>query len=421
MPSYRHDFGILFLSAVVILVAFLVGTSNLYGQAGKTWMGISLDQQVQEAKLNLGPLKLKPVFYLSDAGYDSNIYRANANPIKDYSATIGPGFNIYFPIKNRLVISAYESPQYLYFAETKGERAWNNYFHGQIHLIFQRFFLTLGKAYSSAREIWNTEIDSRPRRKEDSLEGSALCQFSQKTSVSIGYQRAKINYEDLSNEPIKIGERLNRIENQTNLIAYYQLSYRTMFFLNMEYRTFLFENPSNNKDSKSYSIFSGFEFSPLGIVKGRINLGYKYLDAINSGAQDYRGMVGDSSISIRVLKPLSIRASYRRDIEFSIWSSNAFYLENRIGAGVSFYLFKDIRLDFDNNIGRNTYPESQLLNQGISEKRIDDYRVQAIGIYFRLKKNIGTGVTLSQWVRESNLSFENSKRTFIGLNITYDF
>jgi hypothetical protein len=279
----------------------------------------------------------------------------------------------------------------------------------------------LGKAYSSAREIWNTEIDSRPRRKEDSLEGSALCQFSQKTSVSIGYQRAKINYEDLSNEPIKIGERLNRIENQTNLIAYYQLSYRTMFFLNMEYRTFLFENPSNNKDSKSYSIFSGFEFSPLGIVKGRINLGYKYLDAINSGAQDYRGMVGDSSISIRVLKPLSIRASYRRDIEFSIWSSNAFYLENRIGAGVSFYLFKDIRLDFDNNIGRNTYPESQLLNQGISEKRIDDYRVQAIGIYFRLKKNIGTGVTLSQWVRESNLSFENSKRTFIGLNITYDF
>jgi hypothetical protein len=194
-----------------------------------------------------------------------------------------------------------------------------------------------------------------------------------------------------------------------------------MFFLNFEQRSFKFEDPLINKDSKSYAVFSGFEFSPLGNVRGRINLGYKFLNALSPGTPEYRGIIGDSSISVRALKPLSFRASYRRDIEFSIWSSNTFYLENRIGVGVSLYLFKNIRLDYDDNIGRNTYPDSQSTNLGTSEKRIDDFRIQAIGLYFRLKKNIGAGVTLSQWVRESNLRFENSKRTFVGLNITYDF
>lgn len=147
-------------------------------------MGYQLEQSVKAAGLKLGPFRIRTVLYLTNAGYDSNVYRTPSNPIKDYSITAGPGFYIYLPLKKKIIFSIFESPQYVYFVETKRERTWNNYFNGQVNFVFNRFLLTFGKGYSVAREIWNTEIDIRPQRKEDSFYGSVLWQKSKKISLS---------------------------------------------------------------------------------------------------------------------------------------------------------------------------------------------------------------------------------------------
>jgi len=410
-----------FAFAITILVMCCSLAPYSYGW-GKTWMGYQLEQSVKEAGLKLGPLRIRTMLYLTNAGYDSNVYRTPSNPIKDYSITAGPGFYIYLPLKKKIIFLIYESPQYVYFAETKRERTWNNYFNGQMNFVFNRFLLTFGKGYSVAREIWNTEIDIRPQRKEDSYQGSVFWQKSKKVSLFFRYRQAKYDYEDLSYEKFNIRDRLNRIENYINFTGYYRLSFRIRFFLDFEYGFFNFENPSSLRDSKSYAIFSGLEFSPLGIIRGRINLGYKYFDALNTGSKDYKGIVGDTTVSVRLVKPLSIRASYKRDVEFSIWYDNPYFLENRIGGGASLYLFKNIRLDYDYYQGRNSYPETrETRNEKSQIKRKDNYFIQSIGIYFRLKKNIGIGVTANQWVRDSNLDWEDGRRRFVGVNLTYEF
>lgn len=137
-------------------------------------MAYDLEQQVKAAGLKFGPFKIRTALYLTNAGYDSNFYRTPNNPVTDLSIIGGLGFFIYLPIKKKIVISIYESPQYVYFAETKRERTWNNYFNGQVNFVLNRFFSTLGKGYSVAREIWNTELDIRPQRKKDSSQGSLL-------------------------------------------------------------------------------------------------------------------------------------------------------------------------------------------------------------------------------------------------------
>ncbi len=159
---------------------------------GDTWMGYQLEQNVKAAGLRIGPFRIRTLLYLGDAGYDSNVYRTPSNPIKDYSITAGPRFYVYLPIKKKIVFSIYESPQYVYYAKTKGERTWNNYFNRQVHFILNKFFVTLGKGYSVAREIWNTEIDIRPQRKEDSYEGSILWQVTKKTSLLAKYSAGEV-------------------------------------------------------------------------------------------------------------------------------------------------------------------------------------------------------------------------------------
>jgi hypothetical protein len=405
--------------AVAMLIMFLCVAKQSYGW-GKTRMGYDLEQQVMAAGLDLGPFRIHTVLYLADAGYDSNVYRTPDNPIKDYSITFGPGFYVYLPIKGKVVISVYESPQYVYFMKTERERTWNNFFNGQVSFILNRFFISLGKSYSVAREIWNTEIDIRPQRKEDSWQGSLQWQLTKKSSLLSQFVRAKYSYEDLSFAGSGINQELNRTETRANITAYHRVSFRTTFFLNLEYGDFEFQYPTNPRDSKSYGLYSGFEFSPFGILRGRIKLGYKYFDVLKTGIKDYKGIIGDTSISIRIFRPLRIRANYRRDIQFSAYYSNAYYLENVLGSGASLYLFKNIRLDYNYYLGRNSYP-APISGQSSVQIRKDNYKAQSAGIYFRLKKSIALGVIGVLWDRNSTVAWANAKQTSIGANLIYDF
>jgi len=370
---------------------------------------------------NLGPLKIQTRLFLNDAGYDSNIYYGSANQIKDYTFTVGPGFNIFLPLKKKIVLQIYESPQYAYYLETRKERTWNNYFNGQVHFVLNRFFVSVGQGYSTARQRWNTEIDIKLRRKEDSLQGSVLWQATKKTSFSLRYRRSRYDYENLAFETFNIRDRLNRTENYLNFTSYYQLSYKIRYFLDAEYGVFNFQTVARSKDSRSYGIYGGFEFSPLGKISGRINLGYKRFDILDPSIRDYRGIVGDTQLSIRLLRYLVARASFERNAQFSIWYDNAYYLENVAGVGASFYVSRNIRLDYNFHSGRNRYNQTQLIAPGSLEKRSDDYIIHSAGIYFRLKKSVGLGITASRWSRHSNLPWETGNRDFLGMSLTYDF
>ncbi len=162
------------------------------------------------------------------------------------------------------------------------------------------------------------------------------------------------------------------------------------------------------------------ELSRLGRrVRGRIRVGYKKFDVRSADGPDHAGIVGDSQLSIRVAKPFVIRGSYVRDVRFSLWYENPYYIESRPGAGVSVYPFRFLRLDYDYSLGRNNYP--LIGGGGPEEKRRDDFRIHSGGVYVRIRKTVALGFIASWWERDSNLDAEDDKRTFFGVNLTYDF
>jgi len=245
-------------------------------------------------------------------------------------------------------------------------------------------------------------------------------QITKKMSLLFRLIQAKYSYEDVSYAELGINSRrLNRTENRTNVRGNYRVSFRTTFFLDFEYDYSKFQDPLNPRDSKSYRLNSGFEFSSLGVFGGRINLGYKYYNVLRAGIDDYRGFFGDTSISIQVLNPLKIRANYRRDVQFSAFFSSAYYLESSIGGGASLYLSRNIRLDYDYDRGSNNYPGSVV--QPSSLEREDNYTAQSGGIYFRVKGNLGLGVLATWWERDSSVSWANAKQITIEANLIYNF
>ena len=95
------------------------------------------------------------------------------------------------------------------------------------------------------------------------------------------------------------------------------------------------------------------------------------------------------------------------------------------GSGMSFYLTKFLRLDYNFRYGKVNYPELAPIEapDGRYEeiKRKDIYRIHTVGITLRIIRNAGIGVNANFWERESNYYWENRERMFVGGYITYEF
>jgi hypothetical protein len=413
----RRRGGILGLAAALLLIA---GASPT---AAETWKGLELGRKLRETPWHIGPFRIQPQLVISNAGVDSNIYYSPDEPIKDFTVTAGPAATIYLPIHRKFVLSAYGSPQYVWYSKTDRERTWNYYLNGAAQLSLKNVFFSAEGVYSDARERWNTEIDIRPRRKEEGYGGSALVRLAHKTSFALGYRTVKYDYESVVyGDDFDVRERLNRRESYGNLSFYYQATSQRRLFVDLEYGDYAFEFASQAAigNARSGAAYAGIDLSRLGRrVRGRIRVGYKIYDVRAAAGPDYRGLVGDSQLSVRLAKPLVVRGFYIRDVRFSLWYNNPYYVESRPGAGISVYPFRFLRLDYDYSVGRNRYP--LVGGGGPEEKRLDDFTIQSAGVYVRIRKTVALGFIASWWVRDSNLDAEDDKRTFFGLNLTYDF
>lgn len=377
-------------------------------------------KEMEEARWKIGPLRITPLILVTNVGYDSNVYGTPWNPVEDYTFTAGPGFYFYLPLKKRYLFNGSFSPQYVYYYQEKKERTWNKYGSASLYIALRKFVINFGKSYSDARERWNTEIDIRPRRKEDTSFLSLYLRTKRRLSFSLGWRRSDYNYESLFYERFNFRDILNRVENRFNGTIYYQLLPKTRFFVEYERGAVQFENPESKRDSRSNTFYLGFDFHPSSIFNGKIKIGYEDFSALQREGQDYKGIVGDTNLTVRMFKFLRLRGFYQRDIEYSIWYNNVYFIETRYGGGFSIYGLRRIRIDYTYSIGNNRYP-AILEEFDLKEKRFDKYKIHTGGIFFRLKGDIGVGIVTSRWFRDSNLYWERDKRLTVGAQLIHNF
>jgi len=408
----------------IVAGALLAASLALIPAAGRaqTWRGLELQRLMREAPWHFGPFVIQPSLVIANAGVDSNLYYQPTNPVKDFTLTAGPAATFYVPVHRTFVLSLYGSPQYVWYSKTERERTWNYFFKGAAQLDLKNAFFSLDGVYSDARERYSTEIDIRPRRKEFGYGASALLKVASKTSFAMGYRTVKYDYESIDYSGFNIRERLNRRESYANLSLYYQAAEERRFFIDVEYGRYNFEFPTEAllRNAESGAVFGGLEFSRLGRrFRGRLRLGYKKFDPRRAGTPGYQGLAGDTQLSFRLNRIVSLRGSYLRDVQFSVWYGDAYYIETRPGAGVSFYILPFLRLDYDFSRGQNHYPVAG--TGGIETARLDVYTIHQGGLYFRFMRNTALGFIVSWWDRDSNILGQDDQRTFYGLNLTYDF
>lgn len=410
------------------LMAFFFSMSS-YGQDYQSFRN-ELDYIFENTKIIIGPFRIFPTFNFSNIGYDDNVYyqREEDNPVTDYTATFSPQIRMYLLFRNKLIISLTENPEYVYYYKQKRERRWNNTLSPEFKLLLLNRFVISGN-YSYRNRKWraSSEFDVKANEIRESYRGSLFYETPRRTSFGITALLDKYSYEDvtLPGEEIYLSRNLNREERSGNLEFYYRVFSGSFFFMSGGYTEYKFEHIQFHwRDSYSYQVFSGIRFPLFGRMRGALSLGYRKLSPKQKEKKGFSGLVGDTSLAFRIMR-FGFRFQYIRDFRFSYWTNSLFFVENRFGSGISFYLTRFLRLDYNFFYGETNYPEMVLFQtpDGRVEAimRKDIYRGHIAGFIFRIFKKTGIGVMVNYWERESNYYWANRNRLFAGGYITYEF
>jgi hypothetical protein len=412
-------------AGIAAMVSLLLWPGRSYGW-GNTWMGTSLEQIVKAARLRLGPFRYNASLAFSSV-YDSDIYFGSAiNPVPDYSFAVGPHLRFFLPLKGGLVFEIAEIPLYMYYVRSKQERTLNNAFQSQVHLALDRWYFRANAELKDAKERVSTELNFNVRRREVDLSGLSFLQLSQSTALSLQFRSNEYRYENPAEGTVNYQAALNRRENYLDLTAFFQTSVRRRLYLTAEYGSFSFtEAATTGKDSRSYSVFGGIDFLPpvsetegaKGFL-GKVNLGYKRFYVIQR-AQSYDGLVGNTSLSVKIFNFATIQGIFSRDIQFSAFADYTGYVQTILGAGISRNLTRRMMVAYDLSYTQNDYGIFEMANA--LSAQLDSYITQTLMLSYRLQENLELRLSGSLGSRRSNLVDQIHRRSYIGLSITYGY
>jgi len=427
MKRFKIAF-LLYLIIAICLLAFLA-VVPVYGQ-GYQMFRRQMERIAEETRFQIGPFRIYPAIRLRNIGYDDNVYRQRKidNPVTDFTGTAALEVRAYVLFRNYLIFSLSEIPEYVYYFEQKRERAWNNTFSSELRFLFLNRFVISGRhSYIKARRRPTSEFDVRTNVHQLRYSGSLFYETSRRTSFGIAasYEDIAIVVTTTPEDDVRIPRALDREEISGYFEFYYRIFSESQFFLNGGYTEYKFKyTESGYRNSYSYQVYSGIQFPLLGRLRGTFSLGYKRMTPERRGRIGFSGLVGNTGLNLRI-KRFSFRFRYERDTRFSYWTENIFYLEDLYGTGISYYITRFLRLDYDFNYRISYYPEGVLLRMPDEHYQVvhrkDYYHVHTIGLVLRIIRNTGIGVSVNIWDRDSNINWVTRDRMFVGVSVTQDF
>lgn len=406
------------------LGTLLLFTSPAYGQ-GNTWAGASLARVMESARWKLGIFKVNAALTLINTGYDTDVYYGYLEQaFPDFTFTGAVPLQVFLPVGKTVVLEAFDSPEYLFYADNREERAWNNIFRTQIHFAMNRIYGLAGGGVSNVRQRLSPEVNINVREKRSHINGAFLWQFSEEASIAFLYENASYQYGDSVFAGTDLARSLNRREGFLDFVTYFQPNPRIRLFLNGQFGTFSFnEDTSSSRNARSYGIFGGLAFVPregeetqISPPQGSISLGFKHFDIRNPVLRDGSDLVGTANVSTGILRRTSIRAVFSRDFTYSAYSIGTYFLSTTYGAGIVRRLSRRAAFTYDFSKSRSAYPGSE---DGMMLIPNYGYNVHNVALNIQLARNLEVMFYAVFGRRNQEAPEWSRTRNFFGINIIF--
>jgi len=411
------------ISKVAAIVAIIAVTLAAEAQEGLRDRDPVLEgakkiaSDLQAASYHSGAWYLLSRFQIADLGYGQQYYSQTGESNSGISIAASAPQRLYYVPSRRVVLSAQATPQYAFIQQGGVKNQFGFSARGDAELIFNHIFADFYVSGANELRPQPGEINRVLTIKERETGVSGELKYSSRTSALFSARFRNADYPLDRLQPEKDRDlllNLDRSEHNYRISALNKTFPLTSLLVAAEHSIYSFKHASQRDATRDY-VGAGFVLdNGDGVL--RVEAGPGHLTFKTPGQKEFSGLFVNGSASHRVGQRWRIGATAQRDLDFSIYGNNNYYIVDRVGASADWAATRRLTVRLLSEAGRDTY-DVPVNGQPLRRDRIT---WNAIGWNYSLRRLRG-GFDVGYYDRTTNVADaekSNGIRTVIHLSFT---
>ena len=370
-----------------------------------------------------GPFHLRPFALLKDLGYDDNIRFDARSREGDSTATAGGGVDALLLAGDRGGLRLFQELDYVAFQRNTDLDHWNGRSRARGILLLKRLLLSLEDQFRSERERPTAEIDVRLRRANNVVTGALRTLSRGRLGIEAYARGERIEYASGDPTQEDAVARLSREEGTLSLLGRVRVLPKTTLTLEGVATSVVFDNRSDGRDTRKRALLSGFRFDPTASLQGDFKVGPLVLEARDRPGEDYRGIAGEGHLSARLGRAARVKATFDRDVVFSILADNLYFVSTSWSAAYEQYFSRRVSGEVSYGRTLDHYPlevarDGPEAFQGTRNDRLIEVRAT---VRCRVNPTMAIEAMAYRLSRDSTDDFFDRVRNFYTFGTTYSF
>ncbi|MDP9362308.1 MAG: hypothetical protein M3P29_12770 [Acidobacteriota bacterium] len=334
---------------------------------------------LRKAHFHHGAFYLLNTIQLSDVGYDSSFYVPTADRQSGFSFGIQVPTRLYIVPRKKTIYSLEVRPEWSFFKGGGKRVAFGYQARADAQYLLNHLYLDFYTQSADQLRADVSEIARLLTEKAASSGASGELKYSSRTSVTFNATTGRSSHPLNAVQPAAPVKLLDRSEHSYRLSVHHKTFPLTSLFLATEYSNYSFPSAVFKNSRRS---FAGVGFvNDSGRAVTRFEAGAGKLDFFRPGQHDFLGALGNLSSSKKFGRSTTSTLSVSRDLNFSIFAFNNYYIADRFSGGLAWDATRRLQLTAQAALGRDLYDTPVNGPHGFLKRR-DVFSFPSIGFRY---------------------------------------
>jgi hypothetical protein len=372
---------------------------------------------LRKAHFHHGPFYLLSTFQLSDIGYDSSFYVPTADRQSGFRFGIQGPTRLYFVPSKKTIYSIDVRPEWSFFNRGSSRNVFGYKARADAQYLLNHLYLDVYGEHTDELRADVSEIARLLTEKAQSYGVSGELKYSSRTSFTFNAATLQNSYPLTAIQPDGVPvELLDRSGHNYRMALNHKTFPLTSLFLAGELSDYSFPNAVFKNGKRSF-LGAGF-VNDNGRTVTRLEVGDGKLDFQRPGQHDFQGALGNLTSSKKLGRSTTASLNASRDLDFSVFIFNNYYIADRLSAGLSWDATRRLTILLQDSIGRDLYETPVSGPHGFLKRR-DVFSFPSIGFTYGFAR-LRAGADIGYVRRTSNfdINLDHGIRLLFRLSFT---
>ncbi len=354
-----------------------------------------LAADLQQANFHYGRFYLLSKIRLSDAGFSETATLPTGEQAGGLSLSVEAPQRLYYVPHKKTIFTLEATPGYSFFSGGDRDGQFDYRLRGDVHLLFNHLYLDFYGLREDHIRAHVADINRLATVRNDEVGVMGELKYSSKTSALFSVRASDTKFPEGRLQPDEIPvDLLERSERNGRVSILHKTFPLTSLFAAAERSDYGFDHATYKDATRTY--VGGGALYNAGRTTLRVEAGPAKLDFDDAREHDFSGLVGSLNAQ-RSNGRRTFSAGFDRDLGFSIFLFNNYFISNTLRAGVSHVASRRLTLRAGSTYERDDY---DVPVGGITRR--DTISFTSVGFIYTIRRvNIGSDV--GWYERDSNI------------------